>query len=82
MKARWMKVRRIVAVVLAMFTMSTLSTGTSRAAAHEDGELPAKAEAKARFIAGQSHYNLNEFAEALVEFKEAYRLWSWTQARQ
>ena len=34
----------------------------------------AKQEAKARFVAGQSHYNLNEFSQALVEFKEAYRL--------
>ena len=34
----------------------------------------AKQEAKARFVTGQSHYNLNEYAEALIEFKEAYRL--------
>ncbi|MBN2576244.1 MAG: tetratricopeptide repeat protein [Deltaproteobacteria bacterium] len=34
----------------------------------------AKQEAKARFTTGQRHYNLNEFAEALIEFKEAYRL--------
>jgi hypothetical protein len=33
-----------------------------------------KEEAKSRFITGQSHYNLNEFAQALQEFKEAYRL--------
>ena len=66
MKARW-----IAAVVVAMLAMST---STGRAFAREDGEMRTKAEVKARFIAGQSHYNLNEFAEALVEFKEAYRL--------
>jgi tetratricopeptide (TPR) repeat protein len=40
------------------------------------GDLPqeAKQDAKARFVSGQSHYNLNEFPEALVDFKEAYRL--------
>jgi len=31
-------------------------------------------DAKARYLSGQSHYNLNEFAEALQDFKEAYRL--------
>ena len=31
-------------------------------------------DAKARYMSGQSHYNLNEFAEALQDFKEAYRL--------
>ncbi|HVU49781.1 MAG TPA: tetratricopeptide repeat protein [Polyangia bacterium] len=38
---------------------------------------PARAEggdAKARYMSGQSHYNLNEFTEALQDFKEAYRL--------
>jgi tetratricopeptide (TPR) repeat protein len=34
-----------------------------------------KSEAKARFATGQSHYNLNEYSEALREFKEAYRLY-------
>jgi len=33
-----------------------------------------KQEAKARYTTGQSHYNLNEFKEALQDFKEAYRL--------
>jgi tetratricopeptide (TPR) repeat protein len=33
-----------------------------------------KQEAKARYTTGQSHYNLNEFQEALQDFKEAYRL--------
>ena len=31
-------------------------------------------DAKARYMSGQSHYNLNEFSEALQDFKEAYRL--------
>ena len=34
----------------------------------------AKQEAKVRFASGQSHYNLNEFTEALLDFKEAYRV--------
>jgi hypothetical protein len=34
----------------------------------------AKVEAKAHFVSGQSHYNLNEFPEALADFKDAYRL--------
>jgi tetratricopeptide (TPR) repeat protein len=38
------------------------------------GEDP-KQEAKARYTTGQSHYNLNEFQDALREFKEAYRLY-------
>jgi tetratricopeptide (TPR) repeat protein len=35
-----------------------------------------KLEAKSHFRAGQKNYNLNEFSNALVEFKEAYRLHS------
>ena len=31
-------------------------------------------DAKTRYFSGQSHYNLNEFTEALQDFKEAYRL--------
>jgi len=38
--------------------------------AAKDGKL----EAKAHFMSGQSHYNLNEFPEALADFKDAYRL--------
>ena len=33
-----------------------------------------KQEAKARYETAQSHYNLNEFQEALQDFKEGYRL--------
>jgi hypothetical protein len=40
----------------------------------KSGDRDTKQEAKARFVSGQSHYNLNEFAEALIDFKEAYRL--------
>jgi hypothetical protein len=46
-------------------------TGVTRAG---ETSKEAKQEAKARFVSGQSHYNLNEFPEALVDFKEAYRL--------
>jgi iron complex outermembrane receptor protein len=35
----------------------------------------AKLEAKAHFVSGQSHYNLNELSEALADFKDAYRLY-------
>ncbi len=34
----------------------------------------AKQEAKARYTTAESHYNLNEFQEALQDYKEAYRL--------
>ena len=33
-------------------------------------------EATSHFRSGQKHYNLNEYSDALVEFKEAYRLHS------
>jgi len=46
--------------------------GDARAA---EAPRDAKQEAKARFVSGQSHYNLNEFPEALLDFKEAYRLY-------
>jgi tetratricopeptide (TPR) repeat protein len=46
-----------------------LSDGGARGA-----DRDAKQEAKARFVSGQSHYNLNEFSQALGDFKEAYRL--------
>jgi iron complex outermembrane receptor protein len=39
------------------------------------GDADGKAEAKAHFTAGENHYNLNEFTEALQEFKDAYRLY-------
>ncbi len=39
------------------------------------GNTDGKAEAKAHFTAGENHYNLNEFTEALQEFKDAYRLY-------
>ena len=48
---------------------ANLSDGTVKS-----GDKDAKQEAKARFISGQSHYNLNEFTAALGDFKEAYRL--------
>jgi tetratricopeptide (TPR) repeat protein len=50
----------VVGIVLTAFVV------TARAA---DG-----GDAKARYMSGQSHYNLNEFSEALQDFKEAYRL--------
>lgn len=47
-----------------------LPAGQARA-----GNTDGKAEAKAHFAAGENHYNLNEFTEALQEFKDAYRLY-------
>ncbi len=52
-----------------------MSTGAPSVRAGNEPE-DAKHAAKARFMAGQKHYNLNEFPEALREFKEAYRLYS------
>ncbi len=49
--------------------------GVAGAGGAAEPSRDAKQEAKARFVAGQSHYNLNEFTEALREFKEAYRLY-------
>jgi tetratricopeptide (TPR) repeat protein len=54
---------------------SFLVLGSVGPAGAAEPSRDAKQEAKARFIAGQSHYNLNEFTEALREFKEAYRLY-------
>ena len=56
------------AVRLAMAALLLLGGGAARAAD------PGPGDAKARYLSGQSHYNLNEFAEALQDFKEAYRL--------
>jgi hypothetical protein len=49
-----------------LFLVVTAWSGGARADSGGD--------AKARYMSGQSHYNLNEFAEALQDFKEAYRL--------
>jgi Tetratricopeptide repeat len=55
------RVTRLAATIVLL-----LATGAARGA--EPGD------AKARYLSGQSHYNLNEFADALQDFKEAYRL--------
>jgi tetratricopeptide (TPR) repeat protein len=49
--------------------------GNSVASRARESITNPKQEAKAHFRAGESHYNLNEFIEAQVEFKEAYRLY-------
>jgi tetratricopeptide (TPR) repeat protein len=69
--------RRRFGVVLAICLVA--SQGRAGAAnlsdgAAKGGDKDAKQEAKARFVSGQSHYNLNEFTQALGDFKEAYRL--------
>src|SRR5579862_3647758 len=59
--------RGVSSMALLLAILAITATGrTARAA--EPGD------AKARYMSGQSHYNLNEFAEALQDFKEAYRL--------
>jgi tetratricopeptide (TPR) repeat protein len=60
--------RRLLSAVC-VFLVALASAGAVEAA-----DTSGKLEAKAHFRAGQSHYNLNEFTDALVEFKEAYRL--------
>jgi iron complex outermembrane receptor protein len=35
---------------------------------------PTRVEAKKHYLAGQKHFDLQEYTEALAEFKEAYRL--------
>jgi tetratricopeptide (TPR) repeat protein len=60
--------RQVLVFVLA-WTMAT--AGQSRAA---DPPQDAKQAAKALFMSGQRHYNLNEFPQAQSDFKEAYRL--------
>jgi tetratricopeptide (TPR) repeat protein len=58
------------ALLLRLVVAALLALPSAQAA-----DLAPKAEAKARFTAGESHYNLNEFSDALREFKEAYRLY-------
>lgn len=50
--------------------LAILLLAVARPAWAEDAKL----ESKARYTSAQSHYNLNEFQEALQDFKEAYRL--------
>jgi TolA-binding protein len=63
---RWKQPSPGLAAALAAALLLLVGAGAARAA--EPGD------AKARYLSGQSHYNLNEFAEALQDFKEAYRL--------
>ena len=58
--------KRALLQVVAVALLAVALGGVARAA--EPGD------AKARYMSGQSHYNLNEFSEALQDFKEAYRL--------
>jgi tetratricopeptide (TPR) repeat protein len=59
---------------LSLAVVLTLALGGGQVRLAAAAAKDAKQEAKARFAAGQSHYNLNEFNDALREFKEAYRL--------
>jgi tetratricopeptide (TPR) repeat protein len=71
------KLRRQLGGVLALCMVASQSPAGAANASEgiaKNGDRDAKQEAKARFVSGQSHYNLNEFGEALGDFKEAYRL--------
>jgi tetratricopeptide (TPR) repeat protein len=59
---------------LATLAVLMVLAGAGPSWAAEPSKDP-KQEAKAHFTAGQSHYNLNEFSDALREFKEGYRLY-------
>jgi iron complex outermembrane receptor protein len=59
---------------LATLAVLMVLAGAGPSWAAESSKDP-KQEAKAHFTAGQSHYNLNEFSDALREFKEGYRLY-------
>jgi hypothetical protein len=61
--------RPCLGVVVLCFALA--SAGQARGG---DPPRDPKQEAKARFVSGQSHYNLNEFTQAQQEFKEGYRL--------
>ena len=56
--------------VAGLCLVSVLVVAIWSGVAHAEGG----GDAKARYMSGQSHYNLNEFPEALQDFKEAYRL--------
>ena len=63
---RWRRLGVAVAICMVASHGRAIAGGLS--------DKDAKQEAKARFVSGQSHYNLNEFTPALDDFKEAYRL--------
>jgi hypothetical protein len=68
--------RRLVVTLLVAalaFALALVTSGRAARAAGADPN-PNPNDAKTRYMSGQSHYNLNEFAEALQDFKEAYRL--------
>jgi len=69
-KDRPVLVRSGTAFALALFAISLSATASA-----EEDPGSAKQEAKARFMSGQRHYNLNELSEALADFKDAYRLY-------
>jgi tetratricopeptide (TPR) repeat protein len=61
--------RLVVQMLIAALAFALAMAMSARAARAADPN-----DAKSRYLSGQSHYNLNEFAEALQDFKEAYRL--------
>jgi tetratricopeptide (TPR) repeat protein len=57
------------------FALVLFAVSFATAASAQEDLQSAKQEAKARFMSGQRHYNLNELPEALADFKDAYRLY-------
>jgi tetratricopeptide (TPR) repeat protein len=61
--------------VVAVVVLLASAAGEARAADRgSKEEQERKAQARVRYNQGAKHYNLGEFADALREFKEAYRL--------
>src|SRR5512141_1027182 len=67
--------RTVVVNPRAAFAFAFLAASFATAASAQEDSGSAKQEAKAHFMSGQRHYNLNELSEALADFKDAYRLY-------
>jgi tetratricopeptide (TPR) repeat protein len=57
------------------FALAILAALAPQVTLAQQDSKTAKAEAKAHFMSGQRHYNLNELPEALADFKDAYRIY-------
>jgi tetratricopeptide (TPR) repeat protein len=74
------RTRTLLAVYSCAFAIASASIAHAQAPAPTGGApaggapVDPKAEAKARYEKGQTHYNLGEFDQAIVEFKAAYNL--------
>ena len=64
---RWRRFGVALAICL-LASQGHAGAGRAPEGAAKSADKDAKQEAKARFVSGQSHYNLNEFTPALVDF--------------